>query len=218
MIGAGKSLWRGVQVFERYGHIFVIANIFAALLSLPIITAPAAWGGLCRLARVAHSGPSANINDFWAGFRESFGRGLIVGVIGAAGGFVLYANYTTYVLQSGLLFMALRVVWLTALVMGACMALYLFPLWERMERPSLRLGLQNAFTMTVKNPFFSLTLIGGMALIGAFSTLLIVPWALITLSLFASSATAAVDDRLRAAQSAERMEREPNAAHSSLHL
>jgi uncharacterized membrane protein YesL len=218
MIGAGKSLWRGLQVFERYGHVFVMANLFAALLSLPIVTAPAAWGGLCRLARTAHNGPSAHISDFWSGFRESFGRGLIIGLISVGLGFMLLVNYTTYVLQSGPLFMVLRVVWLTAWVMWVCTVLYLFPLWERMERPSLRLGLQNALTMTLKNPFFSLTLIGGLGLIAALSTLLIVPWALITLSLFANSATAAVDDQLRAAHPPKSTERESNAANSSLHL
>jgi uncharacterized membrane protein YesL len=194
----GRVWWRGLTVFERYGHVFVITNMVAALLCLPLITAPAAFAGLCRLARSAHSAPSAAIEDFWSGFRTYFVHGLLVGLGAVALAFVAYTNFRTFALQSGPAFIALRLMWLAVLAVSFSALLYLFPLLERMERPNLWLGLRNAYLMTLKNPFFSFVFIVVVGLIVALSTALVVPWALVTLSLLASAATATVDDRLTA--------------------
>lgn len=195
---AGRSLWRGISVFERYPGVFVIANIMAGLISLPIITAPIAWAGLSRLAHAAHQEPTCHLDDFWSGCRVYWLHGLLVGVFTAGLMFMLYANYSTYVLQSGVLFVLLRAVWFTAAVMWLSTLLYLFPLLERMEHPNLVVGLRNALIMTLKNPFFSLGVMIGVALLCALSSLLIMPWALITFALIASIATAAVENRLGA--------------------
>jgi hypothetical protein len=57
--------------------------------------------------------------------------------------------------------------------------------------------------MVSLNPVFSITLLAGIALIVALSTLLAVPWALLTLSLIACINTAAVRDRLAVARKTE---------------
>ncbi|CAG0969501.1 hypothetical protein ANRL4_01164 [Anaerolineae bacterium] len=198
IISAGRSLWRGISVFERFPGAFVIANIIAGVISLPIITAPIAWGGLSRLAHAAHQGPTCHLDDFWSGCRDYWLHGLLVGVLTAGLMFMLYANYSTYVLQSGALFVLLRAVWFTAAITWLSTLLYLFPLLERMEQPKLTIGLRNALTMTLKNPFFSLVVVIGVALLCVLSSLLIMPWALITFALIASIATAAVQNRLGA--------------------
>lgn len=196
MLAALRSAWKGIVVFERYGHVFVVVNIVAAFLSLPVITIPAVWAGLARLARAAHDGPTCHIDDFWSGFRTYFWDGLVISAITFGLACVLYVNYTVYALQSGYLFTLLRAIWLTVFIVWMCTLFYLFPLMERMERPTLWVGLRNALLMTIKRGGTTLItlIIAGVVLLLSFT--LVVPIALISLSLLASIATSAVDDRL----------------------
>jgi uncharacterized membrane protein YesL len=194
-----RALWQGLAVFERYGHVFVVANLLAVLVSLPLITAPAALAGLARLAYSAHTGPAAHIDDFWAGFRANLGRGLLVALANVAVFGILWVNFSSYSQQSGAIFDALRFMWLIILVIWVCAQLYLWPILEAMERPALHMAYFNAGLMTLKNPFYSIVLLVGIAIIVLISTATVVPWALLTFSLIASIATAAVLDRLRAA-------------------
>jgi len=196
MLAALRSAWKGLVVFERYGHVFVVVNIVAAFLALPVVTLPIVWAGLARLARAAHDGPTCHIDDFWSGFRTYFWDGLVISAITFGLGCVLYVNYTVYALQSGYLFTLLRAIWLTVFIVWMCTLFYLFPLMERMERPTLWVGLRNALLMTIKRGGTTLItlIIAGVVLL--LSSTLVVPIALISLSLLASVATAAVDDRL----------------------
>ena len=81
MIGALRVVWRGVMQFEHYGWLLVLANMLTVALSLPIVTAPAAFAALSHLSNTAQATPTAVMSDYWEGFRASFWRGLLIGVI-----------------------------------------------------------------------------------------------------------------------------------------
>ncbi|MFQ3537017.1 MAG: hypothetical protein SNJ58_14210 [Aggregatilineales bacterium] len=196
-MGAGlRAVWRGLVIFERFGWVFIVANLFAVLLSLPLLTAPLALAGLAHMAHAAHSAPTAHPDDFWRGVRRYFWQGLLLGALNIAFWAVLYVNFAVYAQQTGALFSVLRGVWFMAALTWLLVLLYVFPLLEEMERQHLGMALYNAALMVVKNPSFSVAIVLCALLIVIGSALTVVPLALFTLSLLASIGSAAVQDRL----------------------
>ncbi|MHB8626787.1 MAG: DUF624 domain-containing protein [Aggregatilineales bacterium] len=200
MIGALRVVWRGIVQFERYGWLYILANMLSIALSLPIITIPAAYAGLCRLSHTAQTGQTTTIREFWAGFRAALGRGIIVGILNIVVVGILIVNFLTYQAQSGLLFIGLRTIWVIILIGWFGVQLYLWPMLDEMEPRTLIGGFRNATLMVSLNPVFSLTLLTFVLLIVVISTALAVPWLLLTSSLLACISNAAVLDRLALAR------------------
>jgi hypothetical protein len=200
MSAALAVIWRGVKQFEHHGWIYVISNLFAAILALPIITLPLVFAGLAHLSYAAQTSPTAHIDEFWVGLRRFWWQALIVGAANVIFGIVLVGNFVLYADQPGLLpdllLTVLRCVWVVAFLIWVCVQLYLWPLLNAMERPSLRDGLRNAAVMLVRHPGFSLTLTLVSVLLSGISLALFVIWVLVTPGLIACISTAAVLDRL----------------------
>ena len=195
MIAAGRVIWRGLVQFERYGWLYVAMNILTAVLSIPLITAPAAYAGLCHFSHTAQTSLTASFSDYWEGFRANLGRGIVVGIANIAIFGMLFSNSVYYASQTGLGFVALRIVWLTISVIAVCVNFYLWPILEEMEQPNLREGVHNALVMTLTNPIFTAQLLVVVMLLVSISMVTIVLLFLITGSLIACLSTAAVLDR-----------------------
>lgn len=204
MLAVLRVVGRGIAAFERYGYVFVIANLVAVVFSLPLITLPAAFAGLARLGYAAHHGPTAHIDDFFSGFRANLLRGVVVAIANAAVIGILWVNFSTFSAQTGLLFVALRILWIMILFVWIAVQIYLWPLLEEMERPDLRAAFYNAGLMALKNPYFTAGLLVCIVVIAALSLLLVVPVLLITPAMIASIANAAVIDRLAAFRAGKR--------------
>jgi uncharacterized membrane protein YesL len=196
VIGALRVVWRGIVQFERYAWLYILANILSIALSLPIITIPAAYAGLSRLSHTAQTGQTTTIGEFWAGFRAALGRGIIVGILNVVVIGILIVNFLTYRNQTGLLYIALRAIWVIILIGWFGVQLYLWPMLDEMEPPTLTAGFRNAALMVSLNPMFSLTLLAIVGLLAVISTALALPWLLVTSSLLACISNAAVLDRL----------------------
>lgn len=196
MRDALRVLWRAGVQFERYGWLYVVTNLMAVALSIPIITAPAAFAGLSRLSHTAQTGLTATYADFWQGVRDHFWRGIIAGIANVIVPGILWANFYGYRNQTDLLAVWLRLMWIVILVFWLGIQLYLWPMLEEMQQPNLRGAVRNAAIMLLQNPLFSLTLLVAVSLIAAISTALIVPWLLFSESVIACIANAAVLNRL----------------------
>jgi uncharacterized membrane protein YesL len=196
LIAGLRAVWRGVVIFERFGWAFIVANLFAMLLSLPLLTAPLALAGLAHMAHVAQRTPTTHPDEFWRGVRRYWKEGLALGALNIAFWIVLYVNFAVYSQQTSLFFWLLRGVWFIAALSWLLMLLYVFPLLEEMERQHLGMALYNAALMVVKNPFFSAAVLLCALLIAIGSALLVIPLLLFTLSLLASIGSATVSDRL----------------------
>lgn len=194
-----RAWWRGLRHLNQRGYIYIWANVLWALLSLPLVTAPAAWAGLVRMSYRAHTRPTADVNDFWEGFKENLGRGAALALLNAVIILVNVTNISAYRSQSGLLVDVLRLVWVLALLIWFTVQFYLWPLFYEMKQPSLRGALRNAAVMFLLNPFFTLGLWLGIAAVLLLSTVLVAPWLLLTGGALAAIATSAVFDRLEAA-------------------
>lgn len=199
MLAGFLAWWRGLRHLERRGYIYIWGNLWWFVLSLPIVTAPAAWAGLMHLGYVAHRNPGVNLDAFWAGFRMNLRRGFVLTLLNAVVIGVNLVNLWGAQAQDGLAYDVLRGVWLLALALWFTIQLYLWPLFYAMEQPTLWGALRNAAVMILLNPLFTLGLWLGIALILAFSLVFFIAWALITGGALAAVANSAVLDRLSAA-------------------
>src|SRR5258707_11494026 len=126
MLAALRVVWLGIQQFEHYGWLYVLMNILAVALSIPIITAPAAYAGLCHLSHTAQTGVTASASDFWEGFRANLGRGILVAIANIAILAILWRNFLYYGGEKRSLYFALRGVGFVFLVFLICTPLYFF--------------------------------------------------------------------------------------------
>jgi uncharacterized membrane protein YesL len=194
-----RAVLDGLRQFARFPYAYIAATVLWALLSLPVLTAPAAWAGLCRMAYYAQRNPTAEIAHFWEGFRLHWRGGLVVAVAGLLLVLVNGVNLLGYASVEGAGAWALRIVWVTTLVVWFGIQLYAFPLLPALHVPALRGGYRNALVMFVRNPIFTLVVWACAALIVAASVLLPAALFLVTGGLLAALGTAAVRSRLIAA-------------------
>jgi uncharacterized membrane protein YesL len=194
---AGLRAWlRALRHLNQQGYIYVWANVLWAALSLPVITAPAAWAGLVRMSRLSYTTPTANVNDFWQGFRENFRQGLALGLLNVVIVVVNISNLQAYREEAGAL---LRAVWLLTLFIWFAVQFYLWPIYYAMAKPSLTGAMRNAVVMLMLNPGFTLGVWFGIAVIVIFSMIFFPAWLLVTGGALAAIANSAVLDRLAAA-------------------
>ncbi|NWF69413.1 MAG: DUF624 domain-containing protein [Chloroflexi bacterium] len=197
---AGIRVWgRGLRHLNHRGYIYIWANVLWLLLSLPLVTAPAAWAGLMKMSYLAHRGPSADIHDLWEGFKENLKRGLLLTLLNVLIVGLNVSNLVAYMEAPGVFYAALRVIWLLLLLVWFTIQLYLWPLFYEMEQPRLWGALRNAAVMLILNPLFTLGLWLVLIPVILLSTALPAFWFLLTGSMLAAAANQAVLDRLQAA-------------------
>ncbi len=199
MIAAFRAEWRGLRHLNHQGYVYIWANLAWIALTVLIVTAPAAWAGMIRMSYYAQRSPSAQLEQFWIGFRENFKRGVVLALINVVVVVVNVGNLVAYRSAVGLQVDAARIVWVLALLVWFTLQLYAFPLFYSMEQPSLLGAFRNAAVMILLNPLFTLGLLIGIAPIVVISTVLPAAWLLLTGGALASIATHAVRDRLQAA-------------------
>jgi uncharacterized membrane protein YesL len=160
-----ESVSTASRLFWRHLGMLVVGNILWLLLSLPIVTWPAATAGLFYLVRrvvqeeMEATLQEARLGDFWDGFREYWLRSSVLSVIDLAGlgliavALVFYWGSTEEPLRwlvgpIGLIGLA----WITA-------QLYVYPLLlERTESSPLAI-MREALLMALGYPLSSLSLL-----------------------------------------------------------
>ena len=187
----GRLLWR------RLG-LLVLANILWLALTLPIVTWPAATGGLFTLVRrvvaeeLDNAAVETTISDFWDGFRSHWRRASMLTAIDLAGmGTIAVALYfyarspaePQRWLAGPIVLVGL--VWLTAQI-------YVFPLL--LERPARAPWevLREALLMTLGYPLQSLSLLVTSLVIAVPAIVLAGPVLLVLFSAMALMQTVAV--------------------------
>ncbi len=155
---AGRILWR------RLG-LLVLANVLWLVMSVPVVTWPAATAGLFTLVRrvVAEELDDApwdsRISDFWDGFREHWQRGSVLTAIDLAGlGMIVVALVFYGRSPAEPLRWLVGPITLVGLVWLAAQ-LYVFPLL--LERSTSRPWeiMREALLMTLGYPLSSLSLL-----------------------------------------------------------
>jgi uncharacterized membrane protein YesL len=153
-----RVVWQSIKHLNARGYIYIWANLYWIALSLPIVTAPAAWAALNVLIHRAQTRSSVSMDDFMEGFRTHFKRSLLNGLLTLCIVIINVSNLLAYNEQSGIFLVFMRWLWLLSLLLWFSMQLYLWAIIEEMKEPSLWGGLANAFIMTIRNLFFMLGL------------------------------------------------------------
>jgi uncharacterized membrane protein YesL len=190
-----KVWWRAIRHLNHYGYRYVWTNIVWFLLTLPIVTAPAAWSAFVKMSYKLHNGELVGLNDFWEYFKQDLKRGLSMALINIIIFGVNISNLVAYRDSTGLLAEMLRGAWLLILVIWFMTQFYLYPIMLEMKQPNLMQGLRNALLMIWLNPVFTLLLFLSLLILFSLSGIVIVLWGLMTGSLMVCLANSAVIDR-----------------------
>jgi uncharacterized membrane protein YesL len=171
----------------------IMLNLVWFVVSLPIVTAIPATGGLIYATNKLAHGRSADWRTLFEGLRQYFWQSWIIGLANVAVIGVFSTNFLLYSFDA-----SNRVVWARGLVIilalfWLALQIYLFPLLIEQERPDLGTALRNALVIIIKRPLFTLGVTLGIAVLAVGTTLVIQPaWIFITAStcaLFANQAT-----------------------------
>ena len=197
MIAGLRAGLRGLAHLWRRSYLYVWANLFWALLTLLVITAPAAFAGLIRLGYVAHREPLVSLDDFWQGFRATWKLGILLAIINVLCIMITFSNLISYAPETGLGFVVLRFVWLGSLLLWLITQYFAWVFYFGMKRPTFIGALRNAAVMMLRNPLFTLGILIILFILMSISTVLPAAWILIGGAGMASIANSAVQDRLR---------------------
>lgn len=197
MWGGLRAVWRGLGNFRNLGYTYIWANLAFVVLSLPLVTLPAAYSALQRVGHLAHTDPSeADLAAFWQTFRANLGRALLWGLANALFAVINFNNLIAYASVGTPLTIALEVLWLLAAIVWLGMLLYTWPLYYEMESPTVWGATRNALVMVLRNPLYTLVLLLVIAVLAVISTVLVAAWLLLTFGAIAAIANAAVQDCL----------------------
>lgn len=191
--------WRGLRHLQNRGYVYIWANVFWAVLTALVITAPAAWAGLARMSYLLHRKPSAGLDDFWEGFRQNFRRTIPLALFNALFLVITISNWISYADRDGLGFALLRSIWVISLIVVFTLQLFGWCFFFAMKQPSLLGAARNAGVMMIQNPLYTLGVLVVAAILMVISVFLPAAWFLLTGGALAAIANSAVLDRLREA-------------------
>jgi uncharacterized membrane protein YesL len=204
MIAAIQVIFRGLNDVRLKGYTYIWANVAFVALALPIVTAPAAFSALCRVAHAARTqNHEADLELFWQTFKENLWRAMPWGAVHLLYGVINFSNITAYISSPNPLFKGLWVIWLGSTPFWLAVLLYTWFIYYEMEQPDLIGATRNALVMVVVNPVFTLTLMVAIILLSVISTFLVAAWLLLTWGFIASLGAEAVLNRLNVFREAE---------------
>ena len=177
-----RVIWEGLQdAFDSMAEL-VIANFLWALLTIPILTAPASLAGAYYMTNLlAHRKP-VSWRTFFEGFRRFFWLSWGWALANLLVAFVIYSNYVFYQRFGGSWVAYVQGIVLGVGILWLVLQVYVFPLLIEQEDRRLRIALRNSFVLLVSNPGLALILIVLLVLVAGLSTILQVPWLIITVS------------------------------------
>lgn len=197
-VSATTAFFIALRLFYRRLGIFLVANIFWILASLPLLTLPAATGALFYMAhRVVleerqRDPHYARPGDFWAGFRRYAWRSTGLFLLQLLTLAVILISLRFYG-QSPLPWMR----WLLGpvilfLIAWFCVQLYAFPLLILYPDRGAVAALRRAFRYFLVYPLYSLLLVVWMLILTVICVLLAGPVFLVLFSLLALIPTMAL--------------------------
>ena len=160
-------------------------NLIWLVMTVLVVTAfPAAGGLYYATNRIAH-GKSAGIGTFFDGFKQYFWISWKWGLLNLLAYFLLVTNIWFYGQFEGTGFFILQSLFFSLTIIYTCTAFYIFPFLLEQESPVLKVALRNSFLVFLRflgRSFLFFLLLVALAVISVF----IPPfWFLITVSLMA---------------------------------
>lgn len=182
--GIGQAV---IQLWQQ-GYAMIWANVAFVVLSLPLVTLPAAYSALMRVAYASFAEPhEADLHLFWETFKANVWRTLPWGVGMAAFGIVNFTNLLAAIQHppNEILWVALSGVYLLSGVLWGCVGLYTWPIYYSMARPSVFTATQQALLLSIRHPFLTWVNVVFVVIIAAISMGFLALWLLLTWGLIA---------------------------------
>jgi uncharacterized membrane protein YesL len=196
MMDAFRVALQSIRWINQRGYQAVWGNILWFVLTLPVVTAPAAWAALVWMQRQAIIQPSSTTEYFWEAFKLHFKRSLVVLGLSVVIVGINLTNLLVYATDSSLQGAVLRAIWVLVLAAWFTVQFYLWPLLYEMEKPDLWTAFRNAALMLLLNPGFTMGLWLVIGVLAVISTVLTAAWFVLTGSFLAILANVAVMNRL----------------------
>lgn len=212
MLTGFRAVLRALNDVRQQGYVYIWANLAFVALSLPLVTMPAAYAALCRVAHQTQTDPRSPepMELFWETFKSLLWRALPWGLAMAGSAFVMVSNMVTYADVQGVPVQALRMTWLLGMMLWAALLLFTWPIYYEMAEPTVWGATRNAAVLVLRNPFFVAAVLVIVSILAVVSTLAVVAWLLLSFAAVAAIGSAVVIDRL----TAYRAGRGNNAVHS----
>jgi uncharacterized membrane protein YesL len=212
MLAGLRAVLRGLNDVRQQGYIYIWANLAFVALSLPLVTMPAAYAALCRVAHQTQTEPRSPepLELFWETFKSLLWTALPWGLAMAGSAFIILSNMFAYADVPGVPVQALRMTWLLGMILWMALLLFTWPIYYEMAEPNVWGAARNAAVMVLRNPLFTAAVIVIVLFLVVVSTLAIVAWLLLSFGAVAAIGSAAVIDRL----AVYRAERGNDAIHS----
>jgi uncharacterized membrane protein YesL len=161
----------------------ITLNLVWFIISLPVVTAIPATGGLFYATNKLAHGHSADWRTLIEGFRLYFWQSWVIGLISVVLVVVFATNFLFYSFADAGLAVWIRGMVIVLALLWLAIQIYLFPLLMEQEHPHLRLALRNSLVIILKRPLFTLGVTLGIAFLIVGTTLVIQPaWIFITAS------------------------------------
>ena len=212
MIAGLRAVLRALNDVRQQGYIYIWANLAFVALSLPLLTMPAAYAALCRVAHQTQTEPRSPepLELFWETFKSLLWTALPWGMAMAGAAFMIVSNMFAYADVQGVPIQALRMTWLLGVMFWTAILLFTWPIYYEMAEPTVWGAARNAAVLVLRNPLFTLIVVAAALILVVVSTLAMIPWLLLSCGAVAAIGSAAVIDRLEA----YRAERGTDAVHS----
>ena len=191
-------LWEAIKDFWEELLLLALMNILTVLLLFPIVTFPPALAGLWSAANLAAKGKSIHWSDYFEGFRRYFLKAWALALLNILVILLVYTNVRFY--SPGVApfdinpqvamwvdgaFVSVGALWVIAQMYPLAMLL-------EQEDQQLRLVMRNTAVLFFANPGFTILLFVLLLLVAVLSTLLTLPWVLITLAFLGVACNKAV--------------------------
>jgi uncharacterized membrane protein YesL len=161
----------------------ITLNVVWFLTSLPVVTLPAATGGLVYATNRLARGQSATWRTLLEGFRLYWQQSTALGLLNLVMAVIVGVNLFYYSMRPEGWVQAARLVVLTVALIWLMVQVHAYPLLMEQEQPRVTLALRNSFVILIKRPLPGLLTALLIAFIAALSTLIIQPaWIFFTAS------------------------------------
>ena len=212
MIAGLRAALRGLNDVRQQGYIYIWANLAFVALSLPLLTLPAAYAALCKVAHQTQTelrSPEP-LELFWETFKSLLWAALPWGLAMAGAAFMIVSNMFAYADVQGVPIQALRMSWLLGMTFWTALFLFTWPMYYEMDEPTVWGATRNAAVLVLRNPLFMVAVVVIVLIVAVVSTLAMIAWLLLSFGAVAAIGSAAVIDRV----AVYRAERGNDAVHS----
>ena len=147
-------------------------NIAWFVLTILVVTAFPAFGGIYYATnRIVH-GESVNLGTFFEGFKEYFWTSWKWGLVNLLVYLILASNIWFYGQFEGWGFLVLQSLFFSLILIYTCLQIYTFPFLLEQDEPSIKTALRNSFAAFVRYMGRSFGLLFVLVLLAVVSVLL----------------------------------------------